>query len=148
MIKNVILIAIFFVTFGCATIHHGPSVCDNHETMQASWLCQAAAGVGVPLEEFGYIILDAESIALITEDITAEQVDKFCDDMRLLLLTMQGAMSYSGFISAAIDDAESRAIFSILSRRLMIFRNDSIISDVDIGFLLWHLDMVKSQVQF
>lgn len=131
---------------GCATVNRGPSVCDVPETMEASFLCRAASSSGIPLEEYGYIILDAEAIALITEDITTDQVHAFCDYIRSTLVNMQGRLTYSELIMMAIAEARDRAIFGILSRRLMAFQSDLPISDIDIGFLIWQLDLVRAQI--
>lgn len=139
------------VMTGCAAMHHGPSVCDNPKTMADSWLCQAAATSGVPLEEYGYIILDAEALAIISERITSENIKKFCGDVRALLnvgrVPLSGKqLTYRDFILQISADAKSRAISNLLSRRLIIFNSDLPVSTLDIGFLMWQLDQIEALV--
>lgn len=146
MTKKIMIAAIFFIFVGCAAIHSGPSVCDVPETMSASWLCRAATASGYPLEEYGYIILDAAAIAFISENVTAEQINDFCEALRTVLTEMQGSITYSKLISIAVEEARLRAILNMVSRRLIIFQSEEIVSDIDIGFLLWQLDQVQAQV--
>lgn len=143
--KKIIVMLIVLIFYGCAMVHKGPSVCSNPDVARSSWLCEAAAKTGYPLEEFGYIILDASAVAVISEKITAAQVREFCDVMRRILLSAQH-LTYSRLIDAVFENARDRAIASLVSRRLIIFQSDLTVSDTDIGFLLWQLDRIEEQV--
>jgi len=145
LMKKIIAILIVLIVSGCAMVHKGPSVCSNPDVARSSWLCEAAAKTGYPLEEFGYIILDAESVGIITEKITEDQVKDFCNVMRAILLSAQH-LTYSRLIDAVFENARDRAIASLVSRRLIIFKSDLTVSNTDIGFLLWQLDRIEEQV--
>jgi hypothetical protein len=141
----IIPIIFFMLLSGCATIHNGASVCDSDETYSRSWLCQAAGASGLPLEEYGYIILDLEAGLVIAEAVDPEQIKSFVDEIRQFLEFGQGK-TYADLIRKSLDTAKKKAIFQLISRRLIVFNSDLPISEIDLSFLLWQLDQIEAQV--
>lgn len=143
LISNIIFIICLFA--GCTATHKGPSVCENEGIFEQSFLCQAASRTGIPLEEYGNLLLDVEASLLITEKVQANEIKEFIKLIRDYIRFAEGE-TYNDIISKTLKTAKDRALASIISRRIGFFASDLPVSDIDTSFLLWQLNELEAML--
>jgi hypothetical protein len=124
------------IFMSCAPMMRSNGVCDNPEMATQSWLCQAATKQGMQLEDFGDILIDTETIGLLSNNLEAEKVIAWCEEITRLLKLTDRVKTYRDLIQFVKMSAQDRAILHLISRRLEIFTSDLDISRVDLDFLL------------
>jgi hypothetical protein len=135
------VVAIFM---SCAPTMRSHGICDNPEIAVQSWLCQAATAQGMQLEDFGDILVDAETIGLLSNNLEAERVVAWCDEVERLLKLGGQLETYRDLIQFVQMSAQDRAILHLISRRLPVFASDLKISEVDLDFLMVALDRIRN----
>ncbi len=93
MTKYIGAVLVLFMVYGCAMLQGAPSVCDNLE--ERSLLCEAAARLGVRLEDVGNGLIIANAGAIATGQYTRDQAIEILTHLRNFA---QNPVSYVLFI--------------------------------------------------
>ena len=139
--KYIVLICIAALSLlSCAGMSQTPaelSVCAAPDA-SGSWICSIASRYNFTVEDMDSLLLDANAVAMISGAYNKEQAGKVIKKLMNDVSTMQ--LSYTGLIQIVLKDVEDAdLLLGIISRRLMLFKSDVLISDYDKGLLLTHL---------
>jgi len=139
VIISAICIAVLSMV-GCAGLSQTPaelSVCAAPDAT-SSWICSIANRYNFTVEDMDSLLLDANAVAMISGAYNKEQARKVIKKLMNDVSTLQ--LSYTGLIQIVLKDVEDAdLLLGIISRRLMLFKSDVLISDFDKALLLTHL---------
>lgn len=146
LLKGFFVLFLSATTFMACMPFHSTGVCDNPETYEQSWLCHVAKSQSLQLEDFDDIIIDAETLALITDTVEAEAVIEWVHKIQAFVKASD-VLTYSELLTEIRTDAKARLLYQRLSKRLYLFESANLIQPVDRSFLLYALDNIEVQAQ-
>lgn len=135
-----ILIALLTLVLGCTAQVVSNPVCDQPEYAD-SLICEKARALGYEPEDIRDFLLDANAIALITEQYSQEDLSEALDTFESYL---DDPISYALFYAKVGDDLNKvKQIQGIIERRMPLYATPELIRESDLKLIRIMIERVR-----
>ena len=139
-------LAVFVAFYGCAgTMPADKSVCATDPTATGSVICRIASEMGWTVEDVDNAILDATILSWAFDVAENDQILGLCDKVEAVV-NLDMDVQMSRIVALVVDDSKkSKAVASIISRRLIYFDVPEVIAPYDRYLILTNISHVRKQ---